>query len=166
MTPSDLLRAAVVAVVRELMSGDDVMRLVAIADVLEAAAGEEASIAVAQALMDMKSARLRLDPPPLPPPDDWTPADDVAVVAGQVAELLDAMSTDQIERVLEAAKAVALEPSELIQTIDTTRRPALHLQIMAQDFVEQVRGLASIEEIERAVAVALASEDNEPDATL
>lgn len=164
MTPADLMRAAAMAVVRKLMAGDDVLRLVAVADALEAAAGEEVSIGAAQALMDLKSARLRLDPPLLSPvEDDWTAEDDCAVAAGQVAELLDAMSLEQIERVLAVARAVA-RPVDIIRSIDTTRRPALHLQIKAQDFVEEVRGLASVEEIEGAVAAALASDDDEPDA--
>lgn len=114
MNPADLLRAAAVAVVRELMVGDDVMHLVAVADAIEAAAGEEVSIAAAQALMDLKSARLRAVQEAnlvalyveIEAIEDWTPADDRAVAAGKVAELLDAMSLEQIERVLAAAREI------------------------------------------------------------
>lgn len=44
--------------------------------------------------------------PDAPLNDDWTPDDDRAVAAGQVAELLDAMSAEQIERVRAAAQEI------------------------------------------------------------
>ena len=125
LTPAELLRSSTMAVIGEIMSpkpGEeiDVVRLISIADSVAAIAGalEPVPIDVAQALMNLKSARLRVAQDAnlaglyakIETIGNWTPADDRAVAAGQVAELLDAMSTEQIERVRLFAKGIIDEP--------------------------------------------------------
>lgn len=102
---------------------------------------------------DTERVLMRLEPSP-PLEDDWTPDDDRAVAAGQVAELLDAMSAEQIERVRATAQEI-LRSDNLITSIDTRRRPALHLQIKARDFIAEVYDLAERDEIEKAVSLAI-----------
>jgi hypothetical protein len=123
MRPEDLLREATTHLVREMMTspdeatepGNHAWHCVGVADGIENIFDRLGywSVAASQARMNVKSAKLRTIKTAVDAAradaierDDWTPEDDRQVLVGQIAEQIEGMPIDQLDRVLEAVRGI------------------------------------------------------------